>query len=385
VGRRSRKPPSARGTRRGGTGRPSALRVAAALVLLGAGVALVIVFGRRTPRPAPEAVPDPAEVVRAVASRLGCASERITVERVSDREGALSSVTVHAPAGFKVQRFELELEAAVHNLAGRLARQPLTEGGGYGLARLEGVVAGQRVRVVVLGEEPPVTPKGVRPPQARPRLAIVLDDAGASRGVVEEIAPLPREVAVAVLPNAAHSAEVARALAAQGREILLHMPMQPVGGPGPGPGDGAIQVGLTRDEIGARVARALAVVAEARGVNNHMGSLATTDMPTMRAVMAALANRKLFFLDSRTSTATVAEQAARDAGVPTLRRDVFLDVVSEPDAVRRALQQAVARARGNGSAVAIGHVHPITIEVLMQELPALAHEVKLVPPSQLAD
>ncbi len=357
----------------------------AALALVGVGVALVIVLAHRTSRPSPEAVPDPAEVVRTVASRLGCAPERITVERVTDREGTLSTVTVHAPAGFNVQRFELELEAAVHNLAGRLARQPLTERGGYGLAWLEGVVAGQRVRVIVLGEEPPVRPKSVGALQARPRLAIVLDDAGASREVVEEIARLPRAVAVAVLPNAAHSAEVARALAAQGREILLHLPMQPVGGSGPGPGDGAIEVGLTREEIGARVARALAVVAEARGVNNHMGSLATTDMPTMRAVMAALANRELFFLDSRTSAATVAERAARDAGVPTLRRDVFLDVVSEPDAMRRALQQAVGRARSSGSAVAIGHVHPMTIEVLMQELPALAHEVKLVPPSQLAD
>jgi hypothetical protein len=66
-----------------------------------------------------------------------------------------------------------------------------------------------------------------------------------------------------------------------------------------------------------------------------------------------------------------------------LRRDVFLDVVSEPDAVRRALEQAVARARTQGSAVAIGHVHPLTLELLAVELPRIAGEVKLVRPSQL--
>ena len=125
------------------------------------------------------------------------------------------------------------------------------------------------------------------------------------------------------------------------------------------------------------------MVAAARGVNNHMGSRATADAPTMRDVMEVLRDHGLYFLDSRTTSETVAERVARENGVPALRRDVFLDVVSEPDAVRRALEQAVARARAQGSAVAIGHVHPLTLELLAVELPRIASEVKLVRPSQL--
>jgi hypothetical protein len=118
-------------------------------------------------------------------------------------------------------------------------------------------------------------------------------------------------------------------------------------------------------------------------MNNHMGSRATADPAAMRAVMGVLRARGLYFLDSRTTPDSVAEQVAREAGIPALRRDVFLDLVSEPESIRHALEQAVARAKAQGSAVAIGHVHPLTIEILAHELPRLGPDVRLVRPSEL--
>jgi uncharacterized protein len=123
-------------------------------------------------------------------------------------------------------------------------------------------------------------------------------------------------------------------------------------------------------------------VSGARGVNNHMGSRATTDRAAMDAVMEELKARGIFFLDSRTSPDSVAEDAARANGVPALRRDVFLDLTDDPDGVRLALQEAVARARESGHAVAIGHVHPVTLEVLGRELSRGLPGVQLVPPSR---
>jgi polysaccharide deacetylase 2 family uncharacterized protein YibQ len=381
-----RRKPRPRSRRPAGGGRLS-FRTLIALALLAVAAGLVLYLAWRAARPRPSAVvPDAAEVVRQVAGRHGLPPGRMTVEASQDRQGKLFLVTVHAPRGFPAERFALDLEATAHNLGGRLDPQPLTEKGGYGLARLEGVVGGARWRVLVLGEEPPSPGPARGAPRAAPkaaRLAIVLDDAGASVEVVHDVERLPLTVAVAVLPNAAHSAEVARALGAQGREVLLHMPMEPLPNHGPGPGDGAVEVGLPAGEIRVRLERALLVVAAARGVNNHMGSRATADAPTMRDVMTVLRGHGLYFLDSRTTSETVAERVARESGVPALRRDVFLDVVSEPDAVRRALEQAVARARAQGSAVAVGHVHPLTLELLAVELPRIAGEVKLVRPSQL--
>jgi polysaccharide deacetylase 2 family uncharacterized protein YibQ len=381
--------PSSRRRKRRAGGRQPSVRTAAALVVLAVAVGVVVylVWHASRPGPAP-AVVKAVDVVRQAAARFGCPPQRVTSETTRDEKGTLFLVTVHAPQGFPVERFTLDLEAAAHNLGGRLERRPLTETGGYGLGRLDGVVSGARWRVVVLGEEPPETRAGRQAPGARgrvgvARLAIVLDDAGSSEEIVQQIERLPKAVAVAVLPNARYSAQVARALGAQGREILLHMPMEPIANHGPGPGSGAVEVGLPPDEVRLRIEHALRIVAGARGVNNHMGSRATADVTTMREVMAVLARHDLYFLDSRTTSETVAERVAHESGIPALRRDVFLDVVSEPDAVRRALEQAVARARTQGSALAIGHVHPLTIELLLTELPRITSEVKLVRPSQL--
>jgi len=378
-----------RSPRRAAARDATGLRIIGALALLLIAVAGVVYLARRAVRPAvvPE-VPAAGEVVRAVAARYGCGPERVTVETATEAGRSVSVVTVHAPRGFKTERFVLDVEARAHNIGGDLEPRPLLEKGGYGLARLEGDIGTSRWRVLVLGEEPPAPAKRAEPrAQAQGpggRLAIVLDDAGASVEVVQEVEELPKAVAVAVLPNAVRSVEVARELGAQGRELLLHMPMEPVGNHGPGPGEGAVEVGLPADEVRSRVERALAVVAGARGVNNHMGSRATTDSAAMRAVMDVVRARGLYFLDSRTTPESVAEQVAREDGIPALRRDVFLDVVSEPEAIRHALGQAVARAEANGEAVAIGHVHPLTIEVLAAELPRMPGTVRLVRPSQLA-
>jgi len=366
---------------------PSWWRVAAALALLAGAVIAVLWVARRPATPAPAPAPDAAALVRAVAARHGSAAGDVVEDEVVAPDAPLT-ITVHAAPGFATERFALELQAEAHNGGGRLDPRPVTETGGYGLARLDGTLAGRAVRVVVLGEAP--RPRGAaragRAPReaARGRLAVVLDDAGNSLAAVEALARLPAAVAVAVLPNAPQAVESARELGRQGREVLLHMPMEPLPGHGPGPGDGAIAVGQPAAEVAARLAGALALVPGARGVNNHMGSRATADGATMRALMAALRGRGLYFLDSRTSAASVAADTAREEGIPALRREVFLDLVDEPDAVRRALAEAVARAAADGEAVAIGHVHPVTVDVLAGELAALPKGISLVRPSALA-
>jgi hypothetical protein len=346
-------------------------------------VAVVLLLARRQqPTVEPVPTPSPGEVVREVASRLGCPPGRIVEEPAAGPDAA-TTVTVHAPRRFPVDTFAQRLQAAAHNSGDRLDPKPVTEGGGYGLARLDGTLAGRKVRVVVIGEEPRPTPAPRVRPQPTADLAIVLDDAGNSLAAVKELEDLPEAVAVAVLPNAPQSREVVRELHRQGREVLLHMPMEPLPGNGPGPGDGAVLVGQTPAEVAARLERALEIVSTARGINNHMGSRATADLSTMNAVMSFLRGKGLYFLDSRTTPDTVAERAAREAGVPVLRREVFLDNVDEPDDVRRRLNEAVSRASADGSAVAIGHVHPVTVTVLAAELGSLPSGVRLVRPSRL--
>lgn len=187
---------------------------------------------------------------------------------------------------------------------------------------------------------------------ARGRIAIVIDDAGYDLDDLQPFLELPVPLAVAVLPNASHSAEAARRVAAAGKELLLHLPMEPEGGEDPGPD--ALHASTTPAELEALLERALAAVPGAVGVNNHMGSRATADPACMAALLEALDRRGLFFLDSRTTTRTVAAAEAQRLGVPYLERTVFLDAVDGD--VERSLEAAVAAAAGGGSVVAIGHV-----------------------------
>ncbi len=230
---------------------------------------------------------------------------------------------------------------------------------------------------------PTPTPRPPLPPDARGVLAILLDDGGQTMNLVSRVAALPRAVGVAVLPFLPKSSETAVVLDRAGHEIWLHLPMEPTGYPATKPGPGAVLVSMSEDEVRMTVRSALNNVPHVVGVNNHMGSRATANLRTMTWVMQEIGARGLAFIDSRTTVETVAETAARAQGVPTGRRHVFLDNERTAVAVRRQLDEAVYRARATGSAIAIGHMAPVTVSVLEEELPGIERRsVTLIPPSK---
>jgi hypothetical protein len=216
-------------------------------------------------------------------------------------------------------------------------------------------------------------------------VAIVIDDLGNELSSAERIAGWREPVTGAVLPGLVHSAQAARALEEGGKEILLHLPMEPEGYPRVRPGPGVILRSQSDEEIARTLESDLASVPGAVGVNNHMGSAATADPRVMRTVIRALARRGLFFLDSRTTDATVAERTAEEQSVPALSRRVFLDDDATETGVRGQLAELVRRARHERSAVAIGHPNAVTLSVLEHELPGLAQQgVRIVKVSELA-
>jgi len=160
--------------------------------------------------------------------------------------------------------------------------------------------------------------------------------------------------------------------------------MEPEGYPRVRPGPGVVLRSQSDEEIRRVLESDLASVPGAAGVNNHMGSAATADARVMRAVAGVLAARSLFFLDSRTTDATVAQRAAAEASVPNAARRVFLDDVATEDAVQDRLRELVRRAKEEQSAVAIGHPYAVTLRVLERELPKMAEEgVRLVKVGEL--
>lgn len=215
-------------------------------------------------------------------------------------------------------------------------------------------------------------PSPAAPSVTPARIAIVIDDLGNDREALERIARWPFPVAGAVLPGLPDSSDAARRLAASGKEVLLHLPMEPDGYPRVRPGPGVVLRADSDEKIAQTVAEDLDSVPGAVGVNNHMGSAATADTRVMKAVVRVLAARRLFLLDSRTTEATVARRVADEAAVPAVSRRVFLDAVESPEAIDRAFRDLIRKARTDGPALAIGHPHPATLALLERELPLLA-------------
>lgn len=200
---------------------------------------------------------------------------------------------------------------------------------------------------------PPSMPKPVQPHSA-PTLYIVLDDAGHSLDDLRAFVPFRGRFTVAVLPHLPASSDSARMAAALGHDVILHLPMEPVGSADPGPG--AIFAADSDAVIAARLDAALRSVPGAIGVNNHMGSRATSDEHVMSIVMRDIAQRGLSFLDSRTSSQSLGARTAAQFGLPPLQRDVFLDNVRTPAAIRAQFAEAKRVAQDQGYAVLIGHV-----------------------------
>ena len=216
-----------------------------------------------------------------------------------------------------------------------------------------------------------------------PRAAIIIDDLGNSRRRARAVNRLPFPLAVAVLPGSPYAVQTARRAHGRGKEVLVHMPMEP-GDPAIRLGPTFLRLGMGRQELTATLRSNLRGIPFVAGINNHMGSALTARSEPMAWVMAALRRRGLFFIDSRTTADSRGLEKAREAGVPAAARDVFLDHKPSKAAVRAQFRQLLAEARARGTAIGIGHPRPETLSVLREMLPeASARGVEIVPVTEV--
>jgi uncharacterized protein len=236
----------------------------------------------------------------------------------------------------------------------------------------------------------PLVPSAVSPAKSRSdqqsgsaRLAIILDDLGSDRAAADSIFDLSYPLTISVLPNHAHSTEIAEEAHRRGYEVMLHLPMQSVGNETPEAEE--LRPGMAAEDVPMVFEQMMRSVPDAAGVNNHQGSQATANPELMRELMPVLQKWNLFYVDSRTTAATVAYDTAQQLGVRSAFRNApFLDDVAEVSAVRKQLELAFHKAQEKGEAITIGHPHPATLQALREELPhAKAAGVHLVFVSEL--
>ncbi|HEY5348297.1 MAG TPA: divergent polysaccharide deacetylase family protein [Candidatus Lustribacter sp.] len=224
---------------------------------------------------------------------------------------------------------------------------------------------------------PSLTPSPSSTPSATPaaapggaKLALIIDDCGQWLPIERGFIALHVPLTLSVLPDVHGTAIIAREAHDAGKGVMLHLPMETVSGLYPGPGE--VTTEMTNEQVRAQVESDLAQVPLAQGVNNHEGSKASADKRVMRDVMDVLANHGgLFFVDSRTTAASVGSQMATAAGVATASRDVFLDNKDRVAYTERQLREAAAIAERTGSAIAIGHPRQSTLDAVRDMIPQL--------------
>lgn len=221
------------------------------------------------------------------------------------------------------------------------------------------------------------------PVKADKLASIIIDDIGNNLDYGLLAIDLPGPVTLAFLPHTAFAATLAGIAHQSGKEVMLHLPLQSVGNHSHTPG--TLKLHMTHTEFIRQLRADIGSVPHIRGINNHMGSLLTQHPGHMDWLMAALANEgNLYFIDSRTTTKSVASLFAKKYNVPHLDRDIFLDPDFSTETIRREFSRFIDKANKTGYAIAIAHPHPHTIQFIREHLAELREQgIKLVPVSEL--
>lgn len=227
-------------------------------------------------------------------------------------------------------------------------------------------------------------PKEPRDPEEQlPKIAIIIDDLGNSFSQDKKIASIKADLTLAILPFRENTQKSLNFFQEK-QEIILHLPLEPVSEKEKE--KNMITTDMKEQEISNKFNLALADLNyQISGVNNHKGSLFTSDKESMKTLLKQIKEKSLFFVDSYTIASSEAYNLAKQMNIKTIKRDVFLDGSKKEEDIKVRLQETVNLAEEKGFAVAIGHSRPATINVLLEEIPKLKNKIEFVKVSEILE
>ncbi len=208
-------------------------------------------------------------------------------------------------------------------------------------------------------------------PEVKGMIGIVIDDFGYRNDEISEgFLNLDANLTYAIIPGHRYSTSFGEKAVDAGYEVIVHMPMENTGKTY-GEEEYVLMTKMDNETIERRLNNALKEIPTAIGMNNHQGSKASADQNVMSNIAKVMKEKSLFFLDSRTTVETIGETTMEVFGVPTARRNVFLDNEDDEQKIERQLMKLVKRSEELGAAIGIGHVKPKTLNVLSDQIPKL--------------
>jgi len=220
-------------------------------------------------------------------------------------------------------------------------------------------------------------------PKKLPKIAIIIDDIGYDKDIVEKFLGLDTVLTFSILPYSPFQKSIAKSVHSKGLDVMLHLPMEPNEYPTVDPGPGALLTSMSPDQLINQLDKDLNSFPFIQGVNNHMGSKMTTVSTQLYQIFSVLKKRNLFFIDSRTTVDTLCKPSAHLLQVPFAQKDVFLDHIQKPDFIRKQIHRLIHIANKHGEAIGIAHPHKVTYDVLREVLPELKKKAILVHASDM--
>lgn len=380
-----RRPPAKRGApprraRRRGRRIPLFFKL---LVFVGVVSSIILLYRSvKQPLPFAERVRAVDQLIVAQLSQLeipqGAVQKRGEEQRLGNKTWTLSRWEITLPQGIEAERVASQLAQKIQAACpGVTLRESKAQDGTWEVkVKIDNLLAHHLIFL-----PPRIKPPPVRPP--RPRMAIVVDDLGPDNRVAEELLRLDASITFSILPLQSQSRRIAQEAHAKGREVILHLPMEPRGFPVKDPGKGALFVAMSERELLRQLRKDLDAVPFIVGVNNHMGSRFMEHAGAVRLVLGELKKRGLFFLDSRTTAKTEGYQIARELALLAGERDLFLDNENDVQDIRAQLEGLIRLARDHGRAIGICHPYPSTITALKGMITKIkAQGIRIVPLSR---
>ena len=256
------------------------------------------------------------------------------------------------------------------------------------------VFSGKTTHFLLINSLDRTTPQSIKEPARKsradpknPKIAFIIDDIGDYNVGAYELKKLGIPITASVIPNSPHALEEAKWLSKYGLRTLIHLPMQPKKDLNHTPGNkNTVTVTSTVSEIRTLIKKAREIVPNAEGINNHQGSLITSDKNLVGKVLTVIKDEGMYFIDSKTDFDSLAWQTAREMNIKTAVRDVFLDHTRSYEHTMFQIKRLVEIARRTGKGIAIGHPFDTTFAAITDSLDfIMSSGVKIVFVSELIE
>lgn len=218
------------------------------------------------------------------------------------------------------------------------------------------------------------------------KLAIIIDDLGWNKEIAKAFLDIDASISFSILPNLKFSKAIADEAGFKGRDVLLHLPMEPHGDIAEPPFLKQLTDKMDKDDMNILITDYISSIPHIVGVNNHMGSKFTENGQYTKYVMEILKNKNLFFIDSFTTPKSMGYQTAKKSGVKTARRNVFLDNIEDEEYIKGQIEKLINLSQKNGFAIGIGHPHHQTLSALQKMVAVIKEKgIEIVPVSELVN